>query len=107
MMRYKRARIKAELLAESRKTHPNATPDEQQRTETLAESLQQRGLLIEQWDLDQIGADLDRCGLSGSPTKVYKVQSIVLSKEGYTDIPPTEDGVRQLMSELVKDRTLG
>ena len=54
-----------------------------------------KGLLIEQWDLDDIGADLDRCGLAGSPTKVFRVQSIVLTKEGYTEIPPTEDGVRQ------------
>ena len=53
-----------------------------------------RGLLIEQWDLDAIGADLDRCGLAGSPTKVHRVQSIVLTKQGYTQIPPTEEGVR-------------
>jgi electron transfer flavoprotein beta subunit len=69
--------------------------------------LRERGLVIEQWDLEQIGADLQRCGLAGSPTKVYRVQSIVLTKEGYTEVPPTEDGARQLIHELVVDRTLG
>ena len=65
------------------------------------------GLLIEQWDLDEIGADLDRCGLAGSPTKVHRVQAIVLTKEGYTEILPTEEDVRRLIHELVVDRTWG
>ena len=70
-------------------------------------NLRAEGLLIDQWSLDDIHADLERCGLSGSPTKVYRVQSIVLTKEGYTEIPPTEEGIRQLIHELVVDRTLG
>ena len=65
------------------------------------------GLLIEQWDLEDIRADLARCGLAGSPTKVYKVQSIVLTKEGYTELPPNEEGARQLIHELIVDHTLG
>ena len=62
---------------------------------------------LEQWSLDDIGADLSRCGLAGSPTKVFNVQSIVLKKEGSVNVAPTEEGVRGLISELVKDRTLG
>ena len=62
---------------------------------------------MEQWDLERIEADLSRCGLAGSPTKVYRVQAIVLTKEGYTEISPTKDGIRQLIRELVTDRTLG
>ena len=57
--------------------------------------------------MDRIGADLERCGLSGSPTKVYRIQSIVLTKEGFQEVPPTEDGIRQLIQELVVERTLG
>ena len=63
--------------------------------------------MIEQWDLDNIQADLERCGLAGSPTKVFRVQSIVLTKQGFTKIDPTEEGVRQLIHELIVDRTLG
>lgn len=62
---------------------------------------------LEQWSLDDIGADLSRCGLAGSPTKVFNVQSIVLKKEGSVNVAPTEEGVRGLISELVKDRALG
>ncbi|MBQ8362703.1 MAG: electron transfer flavoprotein subunit beta/FixA family protein, partial [Thermoguttaceae bacterium] len=62
---------------------------------------------LEQWSLDDISAELDRCGLAGSPTKVYRIESIVLKKEGFVEVPATEEGIRGLISELVKDRALG
>ncbi len=62
---------------------------------------------LEQWSLDDINADLNRCGFAGSPTKVHKIKSIVLKKEGYVQIEPTEEGVRKLVAELVNDSALG
>jgi len=108
VMRIKRARARAELAGEVRAELPGA-PEEQQQAEVerRADALREHGLLIEQWNLDDIGADLSRCGLAGSPTKVHRIQAIVLKKTGYTEIPPTEDGARQLIRELVVDRTLG
>jgi electron transfer flavoprotein beta subunit len=108
VMRIKRARTRAELAGEVRGGLPGRS-DEQQQAEVQrrADALRERGLLIEQWDLDDIGADLSRCGLAGSPTKVHRIQAIVLKREGYTEIPPTEGGARQLIHELVVDRTLG
>jgi electron transfer flavoprotein beta subunit len=108
VMRMKRAKVAAEIASEVKAAMPDAS-DEQRAAETnrRVESLKARGLLIEQWDLDTIGADMNRCGLAGSPTKVHRIQSIVLTKEGHTELPPTEAGVRQLIHELVVDRTLG
>lgn len=108
VMRFKRAQAMAELAGPLRTEMPDAT-DEQRQAEAAARAaaLKEKGLLIEQWNLDDIGADLQRCGLSGSPTKVFRVQSIVLTKEGFTEIPATEEGVRQMVHELVVDRTLG
>jgi electron transfer flavoprotein beta subunit len=63
--------------------------------------------LIEQWDLDDIDADLQWCGLSGSPTKVHRVQSIVLTKSGYKEVKPTEQDIRDMVHELIVDHTLG
>jgi electron transfer flavoprotein beta subunit len=106
--RFKRAKVPAEVASDLTRSMPDA--DEQERQEELArrcQQLQQQGQLIEQWDLDKIGADLQRCGLSGSPTKVFRVQSIVLTKEGFTEVPATEDGVRGMIQELVVDRSLG
>ena len=108
VMRCKRVRAEAELAAQMRTEKPDASGDERQaEVQARARALKERGLLIEQWSLDDVGADLSRCGLSGSPTKVFRVQSIVLTKEGFTEVPPTEDGIRQMIHELVIDRTLG
>ena len=108
VMRWKRAKIMAEVVGEVKRQMPEAS-DEQVQAEAAcrAAALAEKGMLIEQWDLDRIGADLNRCGLAGSPTKVHRVQSIVLTKSGYTQVPPTDEGVRNLIHELVVDRTLG
>lgn len=108
VFRYKKARVPAEVEAQVRGKLGSATNGE--LVEAVArrtEELRRQGLLMEQWNLDDIHADLNRCGLPGSPTKVYRVQSIVLTKQGYTEIPPTEEGIRQLIHDLIVDRTLG
>ncbi|MCL2004712.1 MAG: electron transfer flavoprotein subunit beta/FixA family protein [Planctomycetaceae bacterium] len=61
---------------------------------------------VEQWDLDKIKADLNWCGVSGSPTKVFKIQSVVLKKEGFTEVAPTRDAIGTLIKELVADKTI-
>ena len=108
VQRFKRAKVQAEVVNDVKSAQPNAT-DEVRQAEVAGRlaQLQQQKLLIEQWDLDKIGADLSRCGLAGSPTKVFRVQSIVLTKEGFTEVPATEDGVRKMIHELVVDRSLG
>jgi len=108
VMRFKRARVEAELARDVDQELPDASDDERQaEVRRRADALKQCGLLIEQWGLDDIGADLSRCGRLGSPTRVHRIQAIVLTKEGHTEIPPTDEGVRQLIHELVVDRTLG
>jgi electron transfer flavoprotein beta subunit len=107
-MQYKRARAQSEIAREVAGQMADAGP-EQQAAETTRRvaAIESRKLLIEQWGLDEIGADLAWCGMSGSPTKVHRIQSIVLKKEGHTEIPPTEEGVRKMVHELIVDRTLG
>jgi len=61
---------------------------------------------LEQWGLDEIGADISRCGISGSPTKVFKIQSVVLKKEGFTEVAPTREAIGSLIKELVADKTV-
>ena len=108
VMFHKRSRVAAELANEVKAQQTEAPDaDRQVEADRRAADLRARGLLLEQWDLDRIGADLGRCGLAGSPTKVHRVQSIVLTKQGYTQIEPTEEGIRRLIHELVVDRTLG
>jgi electron transfer flavoprotein beta subunit len=108
VLKYRRARAYSELLIEVSQENPAAS-DAEKEAETLrrAEPLRCAGLMLEEWNLDDIGADLNCCGLAGSPTRVHRVQSIVLTKKGYTEIPPTDEGIRRLIHELVIDHTLG
>ena len=92
----------AEVAGEVKAAMPDAAEAAAGRRDRSAASSRCKaaGLLIEQWDLDDIHADLERCGLAGSPTKVHRVQAIVLTKEGYTEIPPTEEGVATVDSRI-------
>ena len=44
---------------------------------------------------------------SGSPTKVHRIQSVVLAGGGYKEIEPTEDGLAAMVRELIEDHTIG
>ena len=108
VMLNKRARSEPEIAKEVATDRPDASEKEQAaETAKRIQALKAKNLLIEAWDLDHIEADLAWCGLSGSPTKVQRIQSIVLKKEGYSEVAPTEDGVRNMIHELIVDRTLG
>lgn len=51
--------------------------------------------------------DLSRIGLHGSPTKVHKVESVVLAGGEFSKIEPTKEGIAQLVDELLNDHILG
>lgn len=106
VLRYKNAALPAELDSALRTT----MQDDTARAEAVAKKaadLKDHGLLLEQWTLDDINADLDRCGLAGSPTKVFRIENIVLKKEGFTQVEATEEGISGLIHELLEDRVLG
>ena len=108
VMKFKKARCRAEVEQAVARELPGA--DEGARSaeaERRCAALARRGLLIEQWGLDDVGADLAWCGLKGSPTKVHRVQSIVLAGGAYREFPANEEGVAQLVRELIEDHTIG
>jgi electron transfer flavoprotein beta subunit len=107
MMRHKRARSSGEILAEVTKDATIAEGDRPAEAARRMEALRQAGAGIEQWDLDDIKADLNWCGLAGSPTKVHRVQSIVLTKEGFTAVAADEVAISKMIHELIVDHTLG
>ncbi|MGD0766981.1 MAG: electron transfer flavoprotein subunit beta/FixA family protein [Tepidisphaeraceae bacterium] len=108
VMRFKRARCPGEIGNQVAAAMASASAAEKEAEQARrGELLKAGGLLIEQWDLDDVKADLKWCGMSGSPTKVHRVQSIVLTKEGFTPVEPNENAVRQMIHELIKDHTLG
>jgi electron transfer flavoprotein beta subunit len=65
------------------------------------------GFLIEEWTLDTIQADPDRCGTKGSPTSVKRIQAIVLKGSQFKQIEPKEPAIEGLIHELIEDHTIG
>ena len=108
IMKYKRARGPAEIQAELSQQHPENSADQiNALVEKRTIQLHDADLLIQQWDLDAIAADLAWCGRSGSPTKVHRIQSVVLRGCGYKQFEPNDQGVVSLVRELIEERTLG
>ncbi len=55
---------------------------------------------------DGIGADMDRLGLKGSPTKVKQIVNVVLSHKESVVIEPTEAALGELSATLIKAHIL-
>ncbi len=99
LLKYRRARCAFELEAEARKQRKSVSE--------VLEDLRRRELFIETWGADDIGADLARIGLNGSPTKVKKVDSVVLKGRDLKFFKPDEAGIKELVTELIEERTFG
>ena len=108
LMKYKHARALLEIEREV----AQAMPDAEEKLLAAAvkkrtAELKARGLLIEQWDLDRIEADLAWCGRDGSPTKVKRIQSVVLKGSGHEQFEPTDQDISRLVHQLIEDHTIG
>jgi electron transfer flavoprotein beta subunit len=114
MMKYKNAMTPIEVEREGIK---QKAEDGGQRTESGEEEIKElvekkcselsnKGLLIKQWDLGFIGADLNWCGLSGSPTKVHRIQSVVLTTKESKTIEPSDKGISDMIHELIEDKII-
>ena len=108
LMKYKRARAPVEVAKEVAEDLSGAGDAERAaEARRRCEVLARQGLLIEQWDLADAGADPSRCGLSNSPTKVARIQAVVLTGGEYHEYEPTDRGVAELTGALIEDHTIG
>lgn len=73
----------------------------------LVHEYQERGLFINTLTMDDLQLNQDRCGLKGSPTKVHKVESVVLAGNSYNRIEPTTAGLGALIDQLTQDHIFG
>ena len=75
--------------------------------DTLVDEYVQRGRFIRTLTVDDLDLDAERCGLAGSPTKVKKVDSVVLTGGQHQRVPATREGLGQLIETLMNDRVFG
>lgn len=62
---------------------------------------------IKEWNTGVIGADVEQCGLAGSPTKVKAIHSVVLAASEAKDIECSQEGLKALIDELTDEYIIG
>lgn len=64
-------------------------------------------LKIGLWSAADIEAEDSRLGLSGSPTKVKKIDNVVLTAKESIEVEPTDEGLDNLVKELIASHIIG
>jgi len=107
IMKYKNALTPIEVELKIKAENPDADDtDIKELAEHKCGKLIEKGLLMKQWNLDAVEADLTWCGMSGSPTKVHRIQSVVLAAKETKQIEPTEKGISDMIHELIEDKII-
>jgi electron transfer flavoprotein beta subunit len=64
-------------------------------------------LYINTMTMDDLQLDVERCGVAGSPTKVHKIESVVLTGNKHEHIEPNKTGIGTLIDKLMEDHIFG
>ena len=64
-------------------------------------------LNITEWSAADVDADLEQCGLSGSPTKVKTIQNISFQAKESKTMTGSDKDVEGLITELLANHTIG
>lgn len=73
-----------------------------------ADSYEKRPYLnIVEWSVADVNGDTKQCGLSGSPTKVKKIENIVFQAKESKTITGSDEEIENLIVELLANHTIG
>jgi electron transfer flavoprotein beta subunit len=64
-------------------------------------------LKIKEVGVDDIGADVEALGLSGSPTKVKKIENVVFKAKDAKVIDANDKDIEDLIVELIENHSIG
>ena len=93
LMKYKHARTVTEL---------------QNETKDYTELYNERPyLLIEEWSAEDLKADTQNLGLSGSPTKVKKIENVVFQHKESKVLSNSDKDIEKLMQTLISSHIIG
>lgn len=93
LMRFKHARTVTEL---------------QEETRDYTELFDKRPYLqIEEWTVADLNANVEMLGLTGSPTKVKKIENVVLQQKETILLSDTNKDIEGLMKELIDTHIIG
>lgn len=109
-MKYKKAKIVGEIkhnISSKHSQDPLPVDKLESEIQSKVAVLKKQGLYIETLSADDLNADPDQIGLTGSPTKVKAVKSVTLTATEVKTVEPTLNGIQELMHELIADNTFG
>lgn len=64
-------------------------------------------LNLTEWSVADVEADPVQCGLSGSPTKVKKIENVVFQAKESRQLTDDDFDIEELMKELIANHTIG
>lgn len=64
-------------------------------------------LQIGEWNADFVNADMEQCGLAGSPTKVKKIENVVFSAKEAVKLTDADQEIEDLVRSLIANHTIG
>ncbi len=64
-------------------------------------------LNLTEWSVADVDADTTLCGLSGSPTKVKKIESVVFQAKESKKLTDNDNELENLIKELIANHTIG
>ncbi len=73
----------------------------------LVHEYKENNLFINTLTFDDLNLEAERCGLKGSPTKVHKVESVVLGAGSFMKVDSSKEGLSLLVDKLMEDRIFG
>lgn len=65
------------------------------------------GLNLNEWNTKDVDANLADCGLSGSPTKVKKIENVIFQAKESKRLNATDHEIEDLVIELINNHTIG
>ncbi|RLD29125.1 MAG: electron transfer flavoprotein beta subunit/FixA family protein [Bacteroidetes bacterium] len=88
--------------------HAKTITERQNESEDYIDLTADRPYLnIEEWSMNDIDVDSKWLGLSGSPTKVKKIENIVFQAKEAKHITSSNEEINDLMKELIANHTIG
>ena len=83
---------------------PSEAANDERRQKLMAE---REWLNIGEWNAASVDADLNQCGLAGSPTKVKHIENVVFTAKDARRVENTDADIEVLMQELIANHTIG
>lgn len=64
-------------------------------------------LNLTEWGVSDVNADVALCGLSGSPTKVKRIENVSFQAKENRKLTDSDEDMNELMKELIESHTIG